>query len=249
MARSKKTTKTTVTRNTDSDNNYLDRIETEIKSNQSTLSLVLGVLIVLVLGVLLFNYFNRDRSATDQNITQQAAQTDQAGDVTPENLPGKYTVKEGDTLYTIAEKYYQDGFKYSELVKTNNLENENAITVGQVLDIPKLEDVASAQTSPSASPEATEVAQATPAASPSPAEVSLATPAPGTEKEGTGGADTTIWGPKIEGDTYTVSEGDWLSTISARAYGDILAYQKIAQANNITNPDVITPGMILKLPR
>ena len=67
--------------------------------------------------------------------------------------------------------------------------------------------------------------------------------------QGTGGGDTTVWGPKITGDTYTVVEGDWLSTISARAYGDVMAYNKIAVANNIPNPDLIEPGQVLKLPR
>jgi len=53
----------------------------------------------------------------------------------------------------------------------------------------------------------------------------------------------------ITGDTYTVIEGDWLSTIAGRAYGDIYAFDKIAQANNIRNPDILEPGMVLKIPR
>ena len=64
-----------------------------------------------------------------------------------------------------------------------------------------------------------------------------------------GGGNTTVWGEKIAGDTYTVTDGDWLSTIAARAYGDVYAYQKIAVANNISNPDLILPGQVLKLPR
>ena len=64
-----------------------------------------------------------------------------------------------------------------------------------------------------------------------------------------GGGNATVWGPKIDGATYTVVEGDWLSTISARAYGDIMSYSKIAEANNISNPDLIEPGQVLKIPR
>ena len=76
------------------------------------------------------------------------------------------------------------------------------------------------------------------------------TVAANTEGEGTGGAiNETIWGDKITGDTHTVVEGDWLSKIAGRAYGDMMAYDKIAKANNISNPDVIEPGTVLTIPR
>ena len=130
----------------------------------------------------------------------------------------KTTHKENDTLFTIAEKYYQDGYKYTEIVKVNNLASADVIEVGQVLEIPK-------------------VAQA-----PVP-EQPQATPSPTMQPQ------DTEWGPKITGDTYTVVEGDWLSKISDRAYGDIYAYQKIADANKITNPDVIEVGQVLTIPR
>ena len=168
--------------------------------------MVLGALIVLVVGVLVFNYFNRNKP--DLGPAQQTEQ----GDVSPDNLPGKYTIKDGDTLFTIAEKYYQDGYKFTEIAKVNNLGNVDAIETGQVLDIPKLVEEAT-----------TELAK--------------------------GGGNTTVWGPRIEGDSYTVVEGDWLSIIAARAYGDIYAYKKLAESNNISNPDLIYPGQVLKLPR
>jgi nucleoid-associated protein YgaU len=240
MARTKKIKKTStrntsvVNRNSSSDNNYFDRIESEIKSNQSTLSLVLGALIILVIGVLLFNYFSKDRNNVGPAQNTEQDQQAQTGDVSPESLPGKYTVKEGDTLFVIADKYYQDGYKYTEIVKANNLTNENVVEVGQTLEIPKID---SAEPSPStlatSSPEALATPQ--PQASPSVA--------------AQGNNQMTQWGEPIKGDTYTVVEGDWLSTIAARAYGDVMSYQKIAQSNNITNPDLIEPGMVLKLPR
>lgn len=221
MARPKKITSTK--------QNYFDKLEGEIKSNQSTLSLVLGALIIIVLGVLIFNYFNRGKADLGP-AQQQTDETDEKqGDVSPESLPGKYTVKEGDTLFTIAEKYYKDGYKFGEIAKANNIASADNIEVGQVLEIPKLE-------TPAASPKA----EATPEAQ--------ASPSP--EDKGTGGAtNVTAWGTKIEGNTYTVVAGDWLSTIAGRAYGDIYAYEKIAKANNLTNPDLIEPGMVLKLPR
>lgn len=204
---------------------YLQKVSREVSSNQSKLSLILGALIILVVGILVFNYFNK--SKTDLGPAQQIQQAEEP-DVSPDKLPGKYTVKEGDTLFLIAEKYYQDGAKFEEIAKANNLSNVDVIETGQVLQIP------SPPPSPSASP------QPSPQPSPTPAE---------TSDLGTGGADTTIWGPKIEATTYTVQEGDWLSKIAGRAYGDIFAYQKLAQVNNISNPDLIFPGQVLTIPR
>lgn len=205
---------------------YLGKLENEIQSNQSKVSLVLGALIILVIGILVFNYFNNNKASLGPaQQTQQEAQ-----DVTPDKLPGKYTVKEGDTLFMIAEKYFADGYKYPEIAKANDLTNPDQIEPGQNLQIPKLESQqAQASTEPS------------PQSSPQPEEQSLGT--------GKGGGDTTIWGPKIEGNTYTVVEGDWLSKIAGRAYGDIMAFERIAKANNIQNPDQIEPGVILTIPR
>lgn len=203
---------------------YLEKLDREVKSNQSKLSMILGALIILVVGILIFNYFSRGRETLGP---AQQIQQAQEGDVSPENLPGKYTVKEEDTLFLISEKYYKDGYKYTEIAKENNITNMDSIEVGQVLQIPKLEALVTAVPSPS--PEVT--------------------PTSTQEPLGKGGADTTIWGPRITEDTYTVVEGDWLSKIAGRAYGDIFAYKKLAEVNNIPNPDLIFPGQVLKIPR
>lgn len=197
---------------------YLEKLDSDLQSNQSRLSLILGALIILVVGVLIFNYFNKPKSELGPSQTTDQVQ---GSDVTPENLPGKYTVKEGDTLFLIAQKYYQDGYKFTEIAKTNNLNNVDALEVGQALEIPKLAEAA---------------------VSPEPVQE-----APVGEK----GASPQVnqFGTPITGSTYTVAEGDWLSTIAARAYGDVLAYQKIAEANKISNPNYITPGMVLTIPR
>lgn len=186
--------------------NYLERVEKELQTNQSKVSMVLGALIILVIGILVFNYFNKPKEELGP-----AQQTTAEKDVSTGNLPGKYTVKMDDTLFTIADKYYQNGYLYTEIAKANNLASVDQIETGQVLEIPKVD---------------TE-----------------------TQSLGTGGGNTTIWGERIEGNTYTIEEGDWLSTIAGRAYGDIMAFDKIAKANNIPNPDLIEPGTVLTIPR
>lgn len=177
---------------------YVSKIENNLQ-DQSKLSIVLGGLIVLVVGILIFNYFNKGKN--DLGPAQQTQQ-----ETSSENSVGKYTVKEGDTLFTIADQYYKNGDKFTEIAQANKLENADIIETGQVLEIPKVENVAP-------------------------------------------NAPNTEWGAAILGNTYTVQDGDWLSTIAGRAYGDILAFEKIAKANNISNPDLIEPGTVLTIPR
>lgn len=181
----------------------LQNFQKEVGSKQSYFSLVLGLLIIIVIGILVFNFFNKAQPASDSLQSGNSQQED----VKPENLPGKYQIKEGDTLFTIAQKYYNDGYQYLLLVEANKIANADVITAGQTLEIPKIQ-------------------------------------------EGTGGAvNATIWGEKITGDTYTVTEGDWLSTIAGRAYGDPGAFQRIVEANKIADPNNIEPGQTLKIPR
>lgn len=46
-----------------------------------------------------------------------------------------YTVKSGDSLWKIAKLQLNDGNKYSELAKLNNINNPNNLQVGQVLKL------------------------------------------------------------------------------------------------------------------
>jgi nucleoid-associated protein YgaU len=50
--------------------------------------------------------------------------------------------------------------------------------------------------------------------------------------------------------TYTVKSGDTLSKIAKEVLGDAGAYMKIFDLNKdqLTNPDMIKPGQVLKLP-
>lgn len=48
--------------------------------------------------------------------------------------------------------------------------------------------------------------------------------------------------------TYTVKAGDNLSKISKLFYGDANQYSRIAQANNLADPDKIKVGQSLRIP-
>src|SRR5689334_6142411 len=129
--------KTTIT--TENKTGFFDRIQGDLEKNNSLLNIILGGLIVIVVGILVYNFFT-NRPQDNLGPAQQVAQTTETpvptGDVAKENLPGSYTVKEGDTLFTIAQSYYGDGYQYQEIADANNMADVNALEVGQVITIP-----------------------------------------------------------------------------------------------------------------
>lgn len=54
--------------------------------------------------------------------------------------------------------------------------------------------------------------------------------------------------PSISGTNYKIVKGDSLWDISVRKYGDGYKWPEIAKANNLSNPDLIYPNAVLKLP-
>jgi nucleoid-associated protein YgaU len=70
----------------------------------------------------------------------------QQENLSPKNKKGKiqndhqliYQVKEGDTLWSIAEKFYGSGFNMDKITKTNKLDPNASVEVGQRLIIPKI---------------------------------------------------------------------------------------------------------------
>ncbi len=120
-----------------------------IKLNESTLSMMFGVVTVLLIGVLIVRMYSANKPA---EITSEAEQTEMVteriGDVVvekkedgtkvPTELPEKVTVEKGQHLWAIATKYYGSGYNYVDIAKANNLTNASALEVGQELVLPKV---------------------------------------------------------------------------------------------------------------
>ena len=53
-----------------------------------------------------------------------------------ENQEVLYTVKSGDTLSAIAQRYYGDGNEYMKIARANGIDNPDHIQAGQRLKIP-----------------------------------------------------------------------------------------------------------------
>ncbi len=123
------------------ENNKLKNFLKKIKLNESTISTILGVLVVVVIGVLIFNYFkgvNKQKQETTPTPTPgEIKLIEEEGKLIPENLPTKYQVEKGDNLWKIAEKFYGSGYNWVDIAKENKIKNANFIMVGQELNIPK----------------------------------------------------------------------------------------------------------------
>ena len=53
-------------------------------------------------------------------------------------MPTVYTVVRGDTLFSIAQRFYGDGMKFGIIAQANGISNPDRIFPGQVLRIPDI---------------------------------------------------------------------------------------------------------------
>ena len=97
-----------------------------LKLNESTISMILGAIVIVVVGVLVINYFK----SADEGITIPPV------DIEDLSLPTTHTVAEGEELWGISEKYYGTGYNWTFIAEENNITNPNLIEKGQELVIP-----------------------------------------------------------------------------------------------------------------
>jgi nucleoid-associated protein YgaU len=57
---------------------------------------------------------------------------------TTKTPPKTYKIKDGDTLWAIAKKELNNGSKYTEIAKLNNIPNPSVISVGKIIKLPAL---------------------------------------------------------------------------------------------------------------
>ncbi|OGK57249.1 hypothetical protein A3J15_01725 [Candidatus Roizmanbacteria bacterium RIFCSPLOWO2_02_FULL_38_10] len=120
------------------DESYVDMLMTKFKGNYQ--SIILGVLVILVGFAVLMKASKNgaiNTAVTTKNGTA-VTQTQKQAQVAP---GGKYTVKKGETLWAICEKYYGTGYAWSQVAQTNKLSNADRIEAGQVLSMPELKNV------------------------------------------------------------------------------------------------------------
>jgi nucleoid-associated protein YgaU len=203
----------------------LKKLLKTLKFNESAISTLFGALVVIIIGVMIFNYFKSfNKGKVSEIAPVEVTQTpgtsapvivEEDGIKVPQGLPVSYKVVRNDNLWKIAEKYYGSGYNWVDIAKENNLKNPSQLEIGMELKIPKAEVK----------------------------EVNLANKgiisAPGANKT-------------LDSETYLTVKGDHLWSIAVRAYGDGYAWTKIYQSNKTLigkNPGKLAVGIVLKLPR
>lgn len=110
----------------------------KLKLNEQTLSTLLGAFVILIVGVLIFNYFKSSESSDlvlDDNQEETFNSEEQAGTVSNSDT---YVVEANDSLWKISEKIYNDGYKWIEIAQANSLINPNHLEAGQELKLPEV---------------------------------------------------------------------------------------------------------------
>ncbi len=107
----------------------------KIKLNEETISMFLGLVIVVVVAGMIFNFFQKRRG----EITVPGVKSDLVleGNKTADDkavAEGEYVVKKGDSLWNIAVANYGDGFRWTEIVKDNELKT-TVLEVGQKIKL------------------------------------------------------------------------------------------------------------------
>jgi len=93
--------------------------------------LVYGALTVIVLLLLVFATVKFVSNKTSLSIGDDGIST---------KTVSEYVVKEGDTLWSISEKTYSDGFSWTEIAKANNIKNPSELEKGQKLVLPTISE-------------------------------------------------------------------------------------------------------------
>ena len=100
-----------------------------IKLNESTISMVLGAIIIVVVGLLVINFFRTNQTGKTLPITE----TQQVNTPT---IGTSHVVKAGDTLWSIAQAAYGSGYNWVDIARENNIKNPNIIEAESTLQIP-----------------------------------------------------------------------------------------------------------------
>ena len=112
----------------------------KLRLNESAISTALGGLVVVIVGVLIYNYFSSvNRAAIEPSPEPESLKlVEEDGQLVPDKLPLTHTVMAGEDLWKISEKYFDSGYNWVDIAAQNNLVNPDRINAGQELTIPRV---------------------------------------------------------------------------------------------------------------
>jgi nucleoid-associated protein YgaU len=109
-----------------------------IKFNENMISAILGVLVIMFAGALIFNYVRTNDWNSWRELTKVSEEVDNQDEQDTDDDKSLYTVQAGDHLWKIAEKVYGSGYNYVDIVEANDL-TTTVLTAGQKLILPTVD--------------------------------------------------------------------------------------------------------------
>ncbi len=97
--------------------------------------MVLGGIVIVVVGILVINYFKDIETGT----TLPAGQETQEGPTITKDGKTVHIVQPGDSLWKVAERYYDSGYNWTDIALENDITNPELIEMDQELVIPNVE--------------------------------------------------------------------------------------------------------------
>ncbi|OIN90751.1 hypothetical protein AUJ42_02725 [Candidatus Collierbacteria bacterium CG1_02_44_10] len=198
------------------------------KMNENAISTLMGVVVIVVIAGLIFNYFKTANLKTWQGILlneQQPATTEKKDESINDKFLTTYKVVKGDDLWHISEKYYKSGYNYVDIMKENKIFGKGVIVAGMELKIPKVEakKITVVETKK---------------------EIAIS------DKGDVIKSEVNTAGKPIEAGEYTTQKGDSYWKLAVRTYGDGFKWTKIYWANRkvFANPDLIFAGVKISIP-
>ncbi len=113
----------------------IEQLKQKLNNPDSLVSLFLGIAVVIVIGVMMANYIRGKQTPTKVAEVPQSAEQNATGSAA---MGTTYTVKAGETLWSIAAGTIGSGYNWVDIQEANKLTNADSIEVGQKLAIPKV---------------------------------------------------------------------------------------------------------------
>jgi len=111
----------------------VEQLKKKLSNPDSLVSLFLGIAVVAVISVMIFNYI-KERKAPD--VKQSETKTEQ--NATGSAASASHTVIAGETLWSIAASTIGSGYNWVDIRDANKLTSPDKIEVGQKLLIPQV---------------------------------------------------------------------------------------------------------------
>ncbi|MGH7243876.1 MAG: LysM peptidoglycan-binding domain-containing protein [Phycisphaerales bacterium] len=171
--------------------------------------------------------------ATPQDIVQKEVKKTEGGK-TPLAGEKTYKVADGDSLFAISKKFYNDGMLYKKLAAANKISESGGLKVGSTISIPSKESLTG---KPEViKPDAKLASKPATTTNPVSAKVEPKPDAKAVKVEAS------------KAKSYQVRPGDTLTNIARLQLGSAARSTEIASLNKMDPDDDLLAGAILKLP-